>query len=417
MNSSVNKIKNSIFENLPKETLQILNDFDSIVQSVRPMSSKQLLHLPDNIRQLSHQLTDERGSRRNGYLNETVALSAYVRYFQWWNLVRLTKLFSGLSEYLLDLPDDGVCIDIGSGPLTVPIALWLACPKLRKKRFTWYCVDYSQTALSFGEDLFLAIVAKTIQLEENIEPWKIIRIKGELGVSIKNTANFIVCANVFNEIVQNSEKPPEFSAKRATEIFHNYGKNKALVLVIEPGTPPSVRFLAALRNALFRKNYEVLSPCPFRMCTNVDSEKQSCPMDGSKGKKWCHFVFSTENAPAKLLKISKAAGIPKDRASLSFLLLAPTKKESKKEIDFLTTRIISEPINLPNEKEGFYACSSLGLTLVVLPKDLKEKYFSGQLLQLDFPKYEKIDYKSGAKIVQIKSSKPTEREKNERSKN
>ena len=55
------------------------------------------------------------------------------------------------------------------------------------------------------EDLFLAIVAKTIQLEENIEPWKIIRIKGELGVSIKNTANFIVCANVFNEIVQNSE--------------------------------------------------------------------------------------------------------------------------------------------------------------------------------------------------------------------
>ncbi|MBO5730041.1 MAG: hypothetical protein J6R67_02480, partial [Treponema sp.] len=145
---------------LPAESRQILENFESLVQGVRPLSSRQLLRLPENIRDVSHLLTDQRGGRRMGYLNDTVALSAYMRYFQWWNLLRLTRLFAGLKPSQLNVPDNGICLDIGSGPLTVPIALWLARPDLREKKLTWYCLDHSQTALSLGEELYLAIAAR-----------------------------------------------------------------------------------------------------------------------------------------------------------------------------------------------------------------------------------------------------------------
>ena len=118
-------------DRLEPQSLKILNSFDEIIQSVRPLNSKQLQKLPDDIRFLSHQLTDQRSERRLGYMNESVQLSAYVRYYTWWNLVRLTRLFSSLPESCFP-QDNQICLDIGSGPLTVITALWLSRPELRK---------------------------------------------------------------------------------------------------------------------------------------------------------------------------------------------------------------------------------------------------------------------------------------------
>mgnify|MGYP006327923207 FL=1 len=142
----------SFLENTEKE---ILDNFDDILQNIKPLSSKQLYQLPNFIKELSHQLTDERSSRHNGYMNQTVMLTSYARYFMWWNLFRLTNLFKGFpSEYFDKLQDGEYCLDLGSGPLTVPIALWLSRPELRKKKLTWYCVDISQTALSLGGEIY-----------------------------------------------------------------------------------------------------------------------------------------------------------------------------------------------------------------------------------------------------------------------
>ncbi len=418
-----------LFENLPPDAQKIVNDFDDVVQSVRPLSSKQFLHLPEDIRGLSHRLTDERSRRRAGYLNETAALTAYVRYFQWWNLVRLTRLFAGLGEECFSVPDDGVCLDVGSGPLTVPIALWLARPELRAKKLTWYCLDYSQNALAFGEDMFLAVAARTIAAaaartgtaaevrtvaartsassepcgEADAErsggcPWKIVRVKGELGTQIRRRADFISCANMFNEAVQLSGKPPEFTAKKAAAELSGYAAAGARIFVVEPGIPPAARFLFALRDALFRKNCTVLAPCPRGMQRAVSPEAgtgSSCPMDARRGGKWCHFVFAAECAPAKLLKLSAVARLPKERAALSFLLVqtesagssaaagraaekcfavnrssvnrsagtrsaAPAAPSGSIEL-----RVASDPIRLPGGRTGYYACSRLGLTLAV----------------------------------------------------
>ena len=229
-------------DKLTKETEIILQNFDEIVQGVRPLNSKQLQQLPDNIKALSHQLTDKRSERRLGYMNDNIQLSSYVRYYTWWNLVRLTRLFSNMPSE--SFPDkDGICIDLGTGPLTVVNALWLARPELRKLKLTWYCLDVSANSMVLGEDIFMSIAARTVADENNQEnePWNIIRIKGSFGTSIKQKADFITCANMFNELDQAGDMPPEYQSKKYFEQLKNYGNNDCKYLLIEPGVGRNIK--------------------------------------------------------------------------------------------------------------------------------------------------------------------------------
>jgi hypothetical protein len=220
-----------IFGALPKETRALLDAFPEIVQTAQPLDSKRLQELPTRIRELSHELTDERSDRHVGYLNDPAELSAYIRYYMWWNLIRLSRLFVSLP---LELADGDAAVDLGSGPLTLPIALWMARPDLRKKAITWYCVDISQGALSAGEEIFLALAARVGE-----EPWKIVRVKGESGVSLKRKVSLVASANMFNELFWDNPQPIEAQAKHHASGLASYADTAASILVIEPGVPPA----------------------------------------------------------------------------------------------------------------------------------------------------------------------------------
>ena len=392
------KLQNSLFstKNIPSDAKKILEDFDQIVQSVRPLNSRQIQQFPDNIKMLSHQLTDKRSERRLGYLNDNIQLSSYVRYYTWWNLVRLTRLFSNLpkesfpeSEEISQNPkneenlkaekifpqnqqNEHICLDCGTGPLTVVIALWLARPELRKHKLTWYCLDVSANSMIFGEDLYLTIAAKNPEFE----PWKIIRVKGAFGTQIKQKAGFITCANMLNELDQNSDMPPEYQAKKYFQQFEAYGTAQTKFLLVEPGVPKASRTLSLLRTRFLEEGRSIAAPCP---------HAQECPMNGFKAytgssHKWCNFAFSTEDAPIKLQKLSEKAKLPKERATLSFLSVTEKinieKKNSKSLEDkdeenskglkwgqTLKCRIASDYF-IVDKKQAFYACSKLGLTLI-----------------------------------------------------
>ena len=388
---------NSLFEvsSVPQDAAKILNDFDSIISSNHPLNSKQRAELPKDIRELSHYLTDERGERRLGYMNQTSTLSAYIHYYLWWNLVRLTRLFANLPSSFFNLSDESICLDIGSGPLTVPIALYMARPELRSKKLTWYCMDLSKEALSIGENLLLSVSARL-----QGESWKIVRVKGELGTSINQKADLITCANVFNEIVQDNSMPPDYLAKKYSEKILSYintRNERRAVLIIEPGVPQSSRFVSLMRDALIRKSYSILSPCP---------HMAECPMDGKKGGKWCNYAFSTEDAPAALKKLSESARLPKERAVLSFTaaVFDGSKDNEEKETDrdkapsALKFRIASDPIRLPGQRTGYYACSQKGLLLVITDHNL----YSGQCYRIREPRYQmNTDAKSGALILNL----------------
>lgn len=432
---------------IPEESRKIIQEFDKIVADVRGMSGKQKVSLYGAIKNLSHQLTDDRNSRRLGYMNSANYISAYINYFMWWNLVRLTRLFANLPKTAfesLENSQNPVAIDVGSGTLTVVIALWLARPELRSKRITWYCMDLSQTALAAGENLYLSIAAKTIKNEEGaglppgvqatlsptppsprgdapktpLTPWNIVRVKGAFGTSIKEKADFISCGNVFNEILQRNEMPTDFLAKKYTDELLSYLKNESsTLLLVEPGDPHSARFISLMRDALIRKDYTPVSPCP---------HTESCPMAGrtngkttnafGKNAKWCNFAFDTDSAPKNLLRLSEKAGLPKERASLSFIVakksvdaeqalsdtpakLSDRKLNDQPEKTFI--RIASDFIRLPDlHKSGYYACSEFGLLLAIDESHIQPK--NGELLAIKKPDSLSIrDKKSGAIIVSI----------------
>ena len=395
-------------QNVPGDAAAVINDFDKILQGISPLNSRQLQQLPQNIRALSQQMTSDRASRRLGYMNENIQLTSYVRYFSWWNLVRLTRLFSNLPEQLF--PDkDCVCLDLGSGPLTVVIALFLARPELRKKKLVWYCLDVSANSMALGENIFLSVCAKLGE-----EPWQIIRVKGSFGAFIKQKASFITCANMFNELDQATDMPPEFKVKKYFEQLCNYAAEDPAFLLIEPGVPKSARTLALLRERFIKAGMKVDAPCP---------HDGKCPMDGFRAYtgskcKWCNFAFETSDAPRNLQKLSEQAKLPKERATLSFIAVLPDavipevalrQAQGPQEVE-LCVRITSDKIKLPNYMAGFYGCSKLGLVLVTIPDSnntrLPKPPFvpkSGDLIQVKIKTPDSLpkDEKSGALIIKL----------------
>jgi len=392
-----------LFGIVNRDAETILQNFDTILQNVKRLSSKQIQHLPKIIRDLSHQLTDNRSSRHVSYMNQTELLTAYTHYFMWWNLVRLTHLFSGLPPTAFSsLKDGDYCLDLGSGPLTLPIALWLSRPELREKKITFYCVDLSATALSLGEEIFLSVVASiNRKSEKSVEPWNIIRIKGNTETKLKHDVSAVFCANMFNELFWNSTKPLEADAKYYANMLTHFSQKKPLLMVIEPGIPRAAQFISLIRNNFIRSNYTITSPCP---------HEKTCPMNGQRGQKWCHFVLSTEKAPKKLQKLSDTAGLSKDRATLSFVLATPNIHTDKTTQDSQNTkityiRIVSDPVQIPGKGIGRYACSPWGLTLVMEPPVSN----SGNLIEVSLTTEQvyhlPIDKKTGAKILYLQQKK------------
>ena len=331
--------------------------------------------------------------------------------------MRLTRLFSNLPDQ--SFPEgDAVCLDLGSGPLTLVTALFLARPELRERKLVWYCLDVSANSMALGEDLFLSVCAKL-----NTSPWQIIRVKGSFGAPIKQKASFITCANMFNELDQASDMPPEFKVKKYYDQLVRYSEKDARFLLIEPGVPKAARTLTLFRERFLKAGGSIVAPCP---------HFNECPMSGFKAytgskNKWCNFAFSTEGSsgiPERLAKLSKAAKLPKDRATLSFISVAtsvvalrepqgPRSVQGSQNVEQQKTsliRITSDEFRLPNYMSGYYACTEGGLALVEVPSTNNTRLpkppfrpVCGDLIQVkkitpdSLPK----DEKSGAVIIKL----------------
>ena len=386
---------------IPPDARNVIDEFDKILQSVFPANGRQLASLPKHINALSHALTDERGERRRGYMNAPETLSAYVRYFSWWNIVRFTRLFANFEKDAFALSDGDACLDVGSGPLTAVISLWLSRPELRNKKLTWYCMDISQASLALGEDLYLSIAARVPPSDKSAEAhWNIVRVKGELGEPLRQKASLIVCADMLNELRETDARSDEIRAKQYASSLLSYAAKKCALLVIEPGVPSAARIISLMRDTLLKKNMTIVSPCP---------HAGACPMNGYRAhtgsaSKWCNFAFSTEDAPPSLLKLSKDAKLPKTRAVVSFLFArnAFEKGNAKAASAEFPIRIVSDAITLPGRASGHYACSPLGLTLAVPASGIT--LFSGDRIAVgkigDSARLSR-DEKTGAPVITV----------------
>jgi ribosomal protein RSM22 (predicted rRNA methylase) len=360
-----------LFPHLDDASRRLVDRIPTLVDEVFPLPGRFRAGLPRDVATLSGLLTFSRGERDAAYLGKAPLLSAYLRYFLPWNVYRLCRLLPALP---LTLGDGDSIVDLGAGPLTLPLALWIARPELRERRLELRCLDKTGAALDAGKKLFDA-------LSGGNSPWTIRLIRAPLGADLRGPKAALVTAiNVFNELFWDIDHGQSAAlaafAERSARLLSSLIIEAGSALVVEPGIPQSGAFIAALRAALAERGRAPRAPCP---------HAESCPCSGgglNHGKaRWCHFTFDTSDAPKPLLQLSDAAGIPKERATMSFLMAGQPADTPPG----LITRVISDAFPVGAPLYGRYACSARGLVLLTGSRAALEQRPCGALLRLDPP--------------------------------
>lgn len=420
-----------------------------------PLKKAHRQDLPYNIVQLSRLLTVERSEMRHPYWASPALTGAYVHYFLPWNIYRLSRLFSGL--HLSTPPDDGrfLLLDLGSGPMTVPVALWLSCPEWRSKKIVVCAVDCAGHPLQIGK-----AILESLARQAGTEPWEVVPVQAPLEQGIRRAGQIIqkgatpwlvTAANVLNELEPlkkvrlGDDDESDFEKTRLHDItgmvssLLRHAPKEARALFIEPGTRLGGLTLMGVRSMLKDEGMQIEAPCPHNgICPlyrgddsedmddddlfmqegdqEVDQEHQPQEQQGQvsklAGRSWCHFTFTSTGAPSWLRALAEPTGLAKETLSLSFLLFSAAKEgqpdrvsDAQQNGQKTSLRIISQPFSVPRRKgQCRYACSEYGLILL----EDAAKYASGTKLSVsqtedDVAKAHQ-DARSGARCLAVDGS-------------
>jgi len=377
-----------LFAPLSPEAEKALAALPTLLRRAMPLRPGQERELSTNIRSLSLSLTaDREGGPRPGYLSDPRGLAAYAWYFLPWNLVRLCRLLPGLD---LSLPEDGLVCDLGSGPLTFPLALWLSRPDLRAKRLRFVCADRSRRALDLGLRLFADLAGFDPTAAD--APWRLRLQRGEYWQGLVEGAHLVAMVNVANEMAGAHREPlPERMERLAGQLADALAPEGRLLL-IEPGTRLGWRCLEAMRRAFVDMGLGLLAPCP---------HDRPCPLASGRLRAWCHAVLSPHGAPDWLLALSDRAGLAKERLSLSFLLVRGGPAPALPHM----ARVVSSAFRLTDVPgAAVYACAANGLLVLAAPDGRPPR--SGDLLPVTVPTDAPVDAKTGAPRVTLPPSGP-----------
>ena len=379
-----------------------------ILDDVMPMNGSQKRDLSLACRDLSALLTTERDGLSRPYWTSPRLTSAYLRYFLPWNLVRLSALLPGLN--FGRIPEHPLILDMGSGPLTLPLALWLSRPDLRELPVTLVASDTTPHILELGRKIFDDLRAELAPES----PWTIRTMRASVTQAPRRlyakpgTLWMITMGNVLNEMEERRAKPGHQIVDRMRELLENAAdmlSEDGLVLSVEPGTRQGGRLIAHLRKSALggveeEPEYEDLTAFALREEQagrrryededDIDDESDDfglapmfvplapcphagrCPMLDRRTTAWCHVNAPAEHAPAALRELSARAGLDKDSISLSFLLLRKLREEEELPPDVARTpnhrvpaRIVSDAFVVPGYAgRARYACTPLGLALI-----------------------------------------------------
>jgi len=361
-----------------------------------PLKTKHRSALPGGISRLSDYLTIDRENLPRDYMSRPEFLAAYLHYYLPWNIYRQGRLLAGLD---LVLKPGAHIVDLGSGPLTFLHALWLSRPGMRQQELDYLAIDRSESALKVGRKLFDTWAEQT--------SWKIQTDNQPAGRKKFRPADLLVMANFINEVdrgprsgrgSRSGDKDVDSSAIQMLERWEGQVADSGAILLIEPGVRDSGRALSRIRQAALERGWRVPAPCP---------HAEDCPMPGQRNTPWCHFTFPTGDSPAWLSRLSHKAKLPKDRASLSFMLLTrgedppvrirPPKSPGK---GCSVVRVVSEGFDLPSGKRGRYGCSERGLVLLENRRGGSAPV-PGDQVTVKWPDADRRDPKSGALAIPL----------------
>lgn len=385
------KAVSELFPPLPKG-FQI-NALPEALQKVWPLNARRQRALSGDINDLSRLLTCERGDLRGPYWNRPGYVSAYLYYFLPWNIVRLGRLFSGLrlpAPVNLQKP---LLLDAGSGPLSLPIALWLAKPAWRRLPIHVTALDAAKQPLHLGASIFQTLG------EILGEPvWPVKTVAGPLQalgrIAPRDCQTWLItAANVLNELKPKRrhgyfDREDDGNDKRFYALLAAWSPlwrtDSPWLLFAEPGTRLGSGAIMSMRESALEFGLAPAAPCP---------HAKPCPLLEKRGS-WCHFVYSAQEAPSWLKETSREARLFKTSLSLSPLLLAPRSLSRAYPAKSLPCRVVSQEFAVKGSA-SHYGCSARGLCLLPDSRGL----FSGSLTLADAPHDAPRDGKSGAVIV------------------
>lgn len=369
------------------------------VRAVFPLKTAHRKELPFAVQALSHLLTAERGQSQ-GYWQKPAYLGAYLYYFLPWNLLRLAWLLPSIG---LDLAPGSRVLDLGSGPLTLPLGLWLARPELRRTPLHFICADPAQRPMELGEK-----VLKELAGADN--PWHMELTRAPLEVAMRKAGrvNLIMAGNVLNEIQARHETLEE----RLENIF--YSMDRCLepgggIFILEPGTRLGGKLIAMIRRIALEEGYAVEAPCTHEAACPYAPPPEDGEAPARRGIQrqtsgWCHFSLPADGAPEELAALSRDAELEKERLSFACLLLRksggenrPRHREKATQGGIVTpVRVVSDPIRIPQaDGTARYVCSAHGLGLL----QRAGEYRSGMLVEALLADKAGRDAKSGAWLM------------------
>jgi len=354
----------------------------SVLDAVLPLQPRHRAALPGGIARLSALLTTDRDSLPPDYMSRPEHLAAYLHWFLPWNIQRQGRLLQGLD---LDLASGARILDLGAGPCTFLAALWLARPELRERELRYLAVDRAEPALKAGRRLF-----QTLAGEDT--PW---RVDTTRRAPRRGRADLLVAANYVNEL--EVDRPGRRKGPDLEPMEHLVADWERLLtpagrlLVVEPGIRTAAARLVRLRAAALARGWRTLAPCP---------HQETCPLPGRRGGSWCHFAADAVGTPRWLAALGKSAKLPKERVSLSFLLMVRAEAEGAPAAG--RVRVASDEFALPDRRRGCYGCSGKGLVLLRSRSGRSGSTpASGDLVRVRWPAKTERDPRSRALIVDL----------------
>ena len=343
---------------------EALRRLPEALDSVMPLRRAHRADLPDAIRELSAQLTTERYALARSYWSSPRLVSAYLRYFLPWNLLRLHCLFR---ELALPLPVQGTppsLVDLGSGPLSVPLALWISRPEWREAPLRVVCADTAPRPMALGLQLLeqlAGLMRVPLVWQIQLERAPLTRVLND----IRLRPTLLTGGNVLNEWQAQSQDTSIPFSERVGEVAMAVARQIAAggtALFVEPGTRLGGTLTATLRQAALEEGLQVVAPCP---------HANECPLLGRRDRGWCHVhrELASDAAPAWLSSLTQAARLAKQSLSFSYVqLCAPSevseRTSARPEHGLVQARLLSDAFLVPGLGQARYACSSRGLLLV-----------------------------------------------------
>jgi len=405
------------------------------LNAVMPLRSAHHADLPDAVRELSAQLTAERSALSRPYWTSPRLVSAYLRYFLPWNLLRLHRLFRALP---LAAPEGSrtVLLDVGSGPLSVPLGLWLSRPEWRAASVQLICTDTAPHPMALGEALFRQLTrmcGEPLRWEIRLERRPILRALSLASLS----PQLVTGGNVLNEWQDRSEDADDTLADRLSEVTGAIARllpPGGMALFVEPGTRLGGMLTANLRTTALEDGLVPVAPCP---------HAEPCPLLGRRDRGWCHVheeLAGEMAVPAWLAGLASAARLAKQALSYAYMLIQQPRTPERNDGAFpdglvlgkekagedraggmpvglkgntasqhavndlgmpgvareLNARLLSDAFLVPELGQARYACSELGLLLVAHAV----RFGAGGLIRCRLPSHPRRDAKSGALIAE-----------------